>query len=308
MCGRLSAPPPVRLHNAAHCWSSSSTSDVHFLQHGRIGEYEAARGGRYNLDPNIQFFATPPVHGSLATYVDHPVELCYKLPPGLSLEQGAMSAAFGADQVVITDVCQEKLTFAERHYKANTLLIDAKSSPAEVAKQLQKAFVMNKIGGGAGLCQAVHESATAGSLPDVGQAADAVALWADENELASMEYAAPDIVIDCVGVQQTLDTAVRAVAAGGKVVLVGMGAEDITLPAQLMTCKEVDLLGSFRYANTYPLSLNLLSSRRVDVMPLITHRFSFTPKDVAEGFFTAAHADRTGAIKVMFNMEQQPAC
>jgi hypothetical protein len=35
---------------------------------------------RYNLDPDIQFFATPPVHGSLATFVHHPAELCYKLP------------------------------------------------------------------------------------------------------------------------------------------------------------------------------------------------------------------------------------
>lgn len=50
----------------------------------------AAREGRYNLDPNIQFFATPPVHGSLATFVDHPAELCYKLPPGVTLEEGAM--------------------------------------------------------------------------------------------------------------------------------------------------------------------------------------------------------------------------
>lgn len=32
--------------------------------------------------PDIRFFATPPVHGALATYVDHPAELCYKLPPG----------------------------------------------------------------------------------------------------------------------------------------------------------------------------------------------------------------------------------
>jgi L-iditol 2-dehydrogenase len=45
---------------------------------------------RYNLDPDIQFFATPPVHGSLATFVDHPAELCYKLPAGVTLEEGAM--------------------------------------------------------------------------------------------------------------------------------------------------------------------------------------------------------------------------
>jgi L-iditol 2-dehydrogenase len=133
------------------------------------------------------------------------------------------AAAFGADQVVVTDVNQDKLSFAERHYKANTLLIDRKSSPSEVARKLQKAFVtQQKIPVGTGH-EAVYAAAATG----------------DNNGVASVDYRAPDIVIDCVGAQQSLEAAVRAVAAGGKVVLVGMRAEDITLPAQLMTCKEV---------------------------------------------------------------------
>ena len=48
------------------------------------------RQGRYNLDPSVKFFATPPVHGSLARYVDHPADFCFKLPDSLSYEQGAM--------------------------------------------------------------------------------------------------------------------------------------------------------------------------------------------------------------------------
>lgn len=31
------------------------------------------KGGRYNLCPEMKFFATPPVHGSLANQVDHVV-------------------------------------------------------------------------------------------------------------------------------------------------------------------------------------------------------------------------------------------
>jgi len=69
----LSPGDPVALEPGVPCWHCS-----------------AAREGRYNLDPDIQFFATPPVHGSLATFVDHPAELCYKLPPGVTLEEGAM--------------------------------------------------------------------------------------------------------------------------------------------------------------------------------------------------------------------------
>lgn len=50
----------------------------------------SCRQGRYNLDPSVKFFATPPVHGSLARYVDHPADFCFKLPDSLSYEQGAM--------------------------------------------------------------------------------------------------------------------------------------------------------------------------------------------------------------------------
>lgn len=48
------------------------------------------REGLYNLCPEMSFFATPPVHGSLADQVVHPAELCFKLPEKVSLEEGAM--------------------------------------------------------------------------------------------------------------------------------------------------------------------------------------------------------------------------
>ncbi|CAN0523271.1 unnamed protein product, partial [Scytosiphon promiscuus] len=31
-----------------------------------------------------------PVHGSLARFVTHPADFCFKLPAGMSLEEGAM--------------------------------------------------------------------------------------------------------------------------------------------------------------------------------------------------------------------------
>ncbi|KAK4385042.1 Sorbitol dehydrogenase [Sesamum angolense] len=46
--------------------------------------------GRYNLCPEMKFFATPPVHGSLANQIVHPADLCFKLPDNVSLEEGAM--------------------------------------------------------------------------------------------------------------------------------------------------------------------------------------------------------------------------
>jgi NADPH:quinone reductase-like Zn-dependent oxidoreductase len=35
----------------------------------------------------MRFFATPPVHGSLAQHVVHPADLAFKIPDNVSLEE-----------------------------------------------------------------------------------------------------------------------------------------------------------------------------------------------------------------------------
>jgi L-iditol 2-dehydrogenase len=64
--------------------------------------------------------------------------------------------------------------------------------------------------------------------------------------------------------------------------------------------REVDVIGVFRYKNTWPLCIEFLSSGKIDVKPLITHRFGFSQKEVEEAFETSASGST--AIKVMFNL------
>ena len=47
-----------------------------------------------------------------------------------------------------------------------------------------------------------------------------------------------------------MQTAIRACASGGRVVLVGMGQDDMELPMTLASVREVDIFGSWRYCNT----------------------------------------------------------
>lgn len=251
------------------------------------------REGRYNLAP-IRFFATPPVHGSLAEFVDHPEEWCYRLPAGLSFEQGAMCeplsvgihacrragvapgqkvAIMGAGPIGLVTL------LAARAYGADAVAVtDLKQPNLDLARQL-----------GADLAQqtSVLEA----------PAAIAAALRAEAGAADGF-----DAVIDCAGFEQTMQVALAACASGGKVVLVGMGQEEMRLPLVEASTREVDILGCFRYANTYPLCISLLASGRVDVTPLITHRFGFSQEGVQQGFETAHLADSTGAVKVMFNL------
>ena len=44
----------------------------------------AARLGKYNLDPKVRFWATPPVHGVLRPTVVHPADFTFRLPDNVS--------------------------------------------------------------------------------------------------------------------------------------------------------------------------------------------------------------------------------
>ena len=50
----------------------------------------ATKLGIYNVDPEVTFWATPPVHGILTAYAIHPAAFTYKLPDNVSFAEGAM--------------------------------------------------------------------------------------------------------------------------------------------------------------------------------------------------------------------------
>ena len=63
----------------------------------------------------------------------------------------------------------------------------------------------------------------------------------------------------------------------------------------------------FFAALQYPLCLSLLEHKRVNVKPMITHRFGFNEAGLTDGFDTAARSAQTKAIKVNLLMLSSPA-
>lgn len=89
--------------------------------------------------------------------------------------------------------------------------------------------------------------------------------------------------------------------------IIGMGTPIQTLPISAASLKEVDLVGVFRYANTYPEVIKLLASKNdslPDVGKLITQRYKGLDK-IPEAFGMAAKVkDESGnlVLKVLVDM------
>jgi L-idonate 5-dehydrogenase len=102
-----------------------------------------------------------------------------------------------------------------------------------------------------------------------------------------------DVLFECSGVSAALASAIPAMRPRATIAQLGLGG-DMTLPVQAMTAKELQLKGSFRFHAEFFTAVEMMRSKRLDVTPLITHRFDM---DETEAAFQMA-SDRTQAIKV----------
>jgi L-iditol 2-dehydrogenase len=237
--------------------------------------------GRYNLCDQMRFFATPPIDGALAQIVEHPADLSFKMPESMTYDEGAMLEPLsvgiyacrrggvqpgksvlivGAGPVGLLCLLAAQAAGASR-----ILAIDLKDDRLAKAEDLGAAYTFR------------------GDAPDLSE---------------RLEHATNgdgiDIVLECSGAPSAVRRSVDLVRRGGTVVWVGMGPESFEFPTLTVGMKELDVKGLFRYAHTWPTAIELVSSGRIDVKPLITHRFPLS--DVVQAFeLTQTGAD--GAIK-----------
>ena len=245
--------------------------------------------GMYNLDPEVHFWATPPIHGCLRESIVHPASLTFKLPDNVSFEEGALveplaigvhsvkkarvvpgdsalvlgagtiglvtalaAVAGGCSQVVIADSKQEKLDFVRKHYGANITTVN-------IAEEDLKARIKQDYPQGV------------------------------------------DIVFEASGNARAILSTTSFLCPGGKVVLIGMPQDPAAIDIVEAQTKEVEFLTIFRYANVYDRAIKYISSGQINIKPLITHRFAF--EDALRAFDFAATMPGD-AIKIMIGLPQ----
>ena len=275
-------------------------SDVHYYEHGRIGDYvvdhplilghelsgriaavgsavdparvgrrvavepqrpcKQCKAGRYNLCPDIEFYATPPVDGAFAEYVIIQSDFAYDIPDTVSDEAAALIEPLSVG-----------LWACERaEIRPGSRVLIAGAGPIGIiAAQAARAFGATEI-----YISDIAEDRLAFALEH--GATHAVNARTD-----SVEGLDVDAFIDASGAPRAVRSGIKAVAPAGKVILVGLGADDVELPVSFIQNREIWLSGVFRYTNTWPLAIQLIADGKVDLDILVTGRFPLSGSEEA---------------------------
>lgn len=120
-------------------------------------------------------------------------------------------------------------------------------------------------------------------------------------EVAARTEVGADVVIECAGRVETAELAIKLARRGGTVLQFGVVSPEKTaaISPYDIYYKELTVRGSFVNPYTHSRAVELLASRQVDVMPLVTHRFSLD--NIADALETAQGQD---AIKILIAPEE----
>ncbi|KAI1424486.1 GroES-like protein [Xylaria sp. FL1777] len=229
--------------------------------------------GHYNLCPEMRFAATPPHDGTLTGFWVAPADFCYRLPEGVSLQEGALveplavavhivrqAAVTPGQSVVVMGAGPVGLLCAAvaRAFGATTVVsVDIVPSKLEFAGSFCSTHVYTS--------QRVAAEENAANIKALGGFA-----------------AGADVVIEASGAEPSIQTCLHTVRNGGTYVQGGMGRDNITFPIMAMCLKEVTAKGSFRYGSgDYKLAVELIASGKVDVKRLISEVVAFEDAEKA---------------------------
>ncbi|KAI0541256.1 GroES-like protein [Xylaria digitata] len=284
------------------------------------GHCSICKGGRYNLCKKMRFRSSaksvPHFQGTLQERINHPAIWCHKLPDHVSFEAAAlleplsvgiravnranpppgstalvmgagtvglltaaMARQSGCTSVTIADIDAGRVDYAIKHGFATHGFVVSRPLQSSASS----ASVSSHSESGSMTPSSVVSSSHQGQLEYAKRLATEILSVskpppAFENE---DEDDGVDVSFECTGKEACMQTCLYATRPGGKVIMVGMGTPIQTVPLSVAHLKEIDILGIFRYANTYPTGIRLLSpsghGNPTPALPsldnMVTHRF-----------------------------------
>ena len=241
------------------------------------GACRECRAGRYNLCPDVRFFATPPIDGAFTNFVTIHEDFAFALPDTLSDDAGALIEPLsvgvwasrkanlqGGEHVLVTGAGPIGLLAMQAALAlgATTVTIaDINPRRLEVARQTGATRALNVA----------------------------------EEPLAQAGVEA-DVLIECTGSPQVVLDGIRTLRPAGRAVMVGMGpGDEVSVPMAFIQNREITLTGTFRYANTYPTAIALAAAGRVNLEAIVSGHYGLGDAEHA----LQASRRNPGSIKAM---------
>ena len=227
------------------------------------GHCEFCKTGRYNLCPDVIFFATPPVDGVFQEYVAHEADLCFKLPENVSTLEGALIEPLA---VGFHAANQGGAHAGQTAVVMGAGCIGLVSMMALKAEGVSKVYVVD-------IMQKRLDKAL-----ELG--ADGVINGKDQDVVkAIMELtngAGCDLAIETAGTEITTRQCIHMAKKGATIVLVGYSKSgEMTLPLSLALDKELTFKTIFRYRHIYPMAIEAVAAGKVNLKGIVTDLFDF---------------------------------
>ncbi|WP_412025554.1 MULTISPECIES: NAD(P)-dependent alcohol dehydrogenase [Burkholderia] len=243
--------------------------------------------GLYNLDPDVRFWATPPVHGCLTPFVVHPAAFTYRLPDNVSFAEGAivepLSIGLQAAKKAAMKPGDIAVVIGAGTIGAMTALAALAGGAARV---ILADVVPDKLALFAGNPAVTTVDVRARPLADA--VADVTGGWG------------ADVVFEASGSAQAYAGLVDLMCPGGCAVLIGMPVDPVPLDVVALQAKEGRIESVFRYANIFPRALALIASGAIDVKPFISRTFPFSEGVRA---FEEAASGQPRDVKIQIEMD-----
>jgi L-iditol 2-dehydrogenase len=239
------------------------------------------RAGRYNLCPDVVFFATPPINGTFAEFVITDANFVHPIPDHVSDNAAALMEPLS----VGIWACQKGDVAP-----GSNVLITGSGPIGIIAALVARARGAARIL----LCDTNH-----GRLAHAQQMGFETC---DPTEVELADVIEADVLLECSGAQAAIQGGIAAVRRAGRVVLVGMSATSmVSVPLDLIQGRELWLTGTFRYAHTYPTAVQLVSSGAIDLDRLVSQTFGLAEVQDALTY----HRQDPNALKVMVRVSSE---
>jgi L-idonate 5-dehydrogenase len=229
------------------------------------GHCAQCRYGRYNLCTRIRMLgsasAMPHLDGGFAEYVAVPARSCLRLPESLSHQEGALVEPLAVGTHAV---------FRAGRVAGRSVLVTGAGTIGQMVSAVCRAM--------GATCIAVTDIDRFSRDFALSNGVDAAF---DPAEISFMQKIRDfigdgfDVVFEASGAAVALHQGIELAKRGATIVQIGTLPEAVTLNMNLIMSKELQLFGSFRYANVFEVDIEFLKTRRIQVNNLVTQVFKF---------------------------------